>query len=191
VRLALRRCSQEGEFEENFDSPSLNASRWIPSSMDGLFHCDKGTAHFVRARLPRAAQRRSRAAPSMGRALTVPRARPPVHHGHVSKLPDQPVAAVLPDRQRDGRDPDADTGVCLAAALLLLQQAPNASPAAQNPCNNPVHRNLCCAPHDGETVCANWTGAHAISAGASIARAFAPTKWRALCRRIHHKRLHY
>jgi hypothetical protein len=37
----------------------------------------------------------------------------------------------------------------------------------QNPCNDPFHRNLCCAPHDGETVCANWTGAHAISAGAS------------------------
>jgi hypothetical protein len=27
----------------------------------------------------------------------------------------------------------------------------------QNPCNDPFHRNLCCAEHDGETVCANWT----------------------------------
>jgi uncharacterized membrane protein YgcG len=35
----------------------------------------------------------------------------------------------------------------------------------QNPCNDPYHRNLCCAEHDGETVCANWTGAHAITAG--------------------------
>ena len=58
----------------------------------------------------------------------------------------------------------------LAAPLLPLRQAPNAPPAAQDPCNNPFHRNLCCAPHDGETVCANWTGAHAISAGASLPR---------------------
>ena len=72
----------------------------------------------------------------------------------------------------------------VTGAILTLTQARNARAApasrqprpltpqlpAQDPCNNPFHRNQCCAPKDGEIVCANWTGAHAISAGAPLLR---------------------
>jgi hypothetical protein len=53
----LCHVTQESAFEELFDAPTLNSSRWILSSMDGLFHCDKGSAHFVRAAGRRSAAR--------------------------------------------------------------------------------------------------------------------------------------
>jgi hypothetical protein len=35
----------------------------------------------------------------------------------------------------------------------------------QSPCNDVYHRNLCCGTSRGQTLCANWTGAHLISRG--------------------------
>jgi hypothetical protein len=39
----------ETAFVETFSGPTLNSTRWVQSSLNGLFHCNKGTERFVRA----------------------------------------------------------------------------------------------------------------------------------------------
>jgi hypothetical protein len=46
----------ESAFEETFSTPQLNESRWVMASLNGLFHCNKGTERFVRAHPATAAQ---------------------------------------------------------------------------------------------------------------------------------------
>ena len=41
----------ETAFVETFSGPTLNSTRWVQSSLNGLFHCNKGTERFVRAHL--------------------------------------------------------------------------------------------------------------------------------------------
>ena len=44
----------ETAFVETFSGPTLNSTRWVQASLNGLFHCNKGTERFVRGPTPAA-----------------------------------------------------------------------------------------------------------------------------------------
>lgn len=69
----------ETAFVETFSGPTLNSTRWVQASLNGLFHCNKGTERFVRAP-PGATRPEPPALPDTARSSHTPSApwpRPP------------------------------------------------------------------------------------------------------------------
>ena len=66
----------ETAFVETFSGPTLNSTRWVQASLNGLFHCNKGTERFVRGPTP-AALSRTAAAPASRRPWRAPSCRCP------------------------------------------------------------------------------------------------------------------
>jgi hypothetical protein len=143
-------------FEETF-TEELNVSRWDPRSLDGLFHCNRGTDEYVRACVVLCCRKRSGGVCAC--LLRVPR----------------PCCAAIPlTRVRVCMDARcAQCTMATTANFAMNTSLPfypngNVSGAvltlSQNPCNDPYRRNACCQPSHksteaGHYSCANWTGA--------------------------------
>ena len=143
----------ETAFVETFSGPTLNSTRWVQASLNGLFHCNKGTERFVRGPTP--------AAPRAPPSLTL--SPPQCTMASSSNFQTNQSLPFYPFGNATGAVLTLTQARPLQAAPLPLPCSPSRPSAAsldeQNPCNNPFHRNLCCAQHAGEVVCAISKGA--------------------------------
>ena len=162
----MRFLSQESAFVENFDSPTLNATRWIPSSLNGLFHCkcprngyrgfacaltqapyhyatagDKGTAHFVSARCRCKLlhdHREARRKLQARAALQAAQAcAPPAPNAHAAARGAQCTMATAANFLTNQSLPFYPTGNVTGAILTLTQASEPCIHAMQSPCERP------------------------------------------------------